>query len=556
MEKLLSTLVFILLFIHWSHAQFFQKTDQRGISNEYTNTLLLPDSTVILSERIQESGPLRSALKAENINGEVLWEIISEDTTEVLLYQNLIQIDENTFGILGYYQSCCDCTPPVSLYEMRSIQTGELILQVEDVLNTGPEGTGFYDNSFNVPITSWGFSVVKAGFATSSIYNVSDEGELLNSFAVLGTVFNLGSLNGDLMVVSQGMLYRLDIDGNAVDSVSTDFSNPNLASSDNALALEEGGTLVLYDSNLDEIASLSIIQADYLMSGSASGFTFVSDEKFYRIDESGSIQYEFDFNPISGFKAENIAAIDDIYVLAGAKVSESFSIDQIKHKHGALQIHDNGGSANLWHTDLTLSNLLIEEIELVQGGFYVNYNATVSVTVTNTGSFPVNEFYLNHAQGGGICFPSIQRFYQEESIPHLESLNISLSGLSGYTLPGSGDSLFLKICVFATNPMDQMDWDLSDDSACSEDYYTLSIDDIDLSRFVKVFPNPSSDFITIESMLQMESLQIFNTGGKQVKAMNIPGMNSARVEGLPGGLYLIQLQTEKGPLTKKVIITN
>ncbi|HKL40384.1 MAG TPA: hypothetical protein VJ894_06880, partial [Cryomorphaceae bacterium] len=129
MKQLLNLTTLILIFSQSCFAQIFQKTDQQGISNYYTNALLLPDSTLILSEGVQESGALRSVLKAENIYGEVLWEVISEDTTEVLLYQNLLRIDENTFGALGYHQSCCDCGNPVSIYEIRSIETGELIEQ-------------------------------------------------------------------------------------------------------------------------------------------------------------------------------------------------------------------------------------------------------------------------------------------------------------------------------------------------------------------------------------------------------------------------------------------
>lgn len=556
MKNLICLTSLFLLFTQFSSAQFFQKTDQRGISNYYTTAMLLPDSTLILSEGIQESGALRSALKAENIDGEILWEILSEDTTEVLLYQNLILIDENTFGVLGYHQTCCDCSNPVTIYETRSIETGELIEQEVQVLPNVIVNNAFLNNQRSATRTSWGFSIINSGFTTSTVFNLSSQGDLLDFYTVPGVIKNTASLNGDLIVPSNQTLYRHDVEGEALDSVEVSGAPLAIANSTNTVALLFGATIVLFDSNLDEIGTTAILEGDYLISGTESGFTLVSEEMFYRIADDGTIEMEFEFQPISGFEAETITALDDIYVLAGAKRSESFSIDQISHRHAAYQIHDNGGSANLWHTDLTLTDIVIDEIELVQGDFYVDYNATVSVTVENTGSFPVEGFYLNHAQSSGICFPSIQHFYRAETIPNFESLTLTLSGVSGYTLPSSGDSLFLRVCVFATNPMDQMDWDLSDDSICSEEYYTLSIEDVDLSNFIEVHPNPSVGRFTVESMLRMERIQIFNAHGRLIKEINTSGMHTLNVEDLPTGLYLIKIYTEKGPVTKKMVIGN
>jgi hypothetical protein len=54
----------------------------------------------------------------------------------------------------------------------------------------------------------------------------------------------------------------------------------------------------------------------------------------------------------------------------------------------------------------------------------------------------------------------------------------------------------------------------------------------------------------------MERVQIFNTEGRLINEMNTSGMNMVNVEDLPRGLYLVTLHTEKGAVTKKVIITN
>jgi|GEM_PF-3529697 len=535
-------------------SQIYQKTDQRGISNYYTDALLLPDSIVILSEGIQESGQLHAALRAETPFEEVLWEVIPEDTNEVFLFNELISIDENTFGVLGFRQFCCDCTPPVAFYQIRSIENGELLEEVNEVIPMNFGNNAFINREFSVAMTDWGFTVPNYNGNEQTVFNFTDQGDLISTYTLPPGSASASGFEGDFITRSGSKIYRFDELGNALDSVAVSSDIYALASSENALAALDNETLTLFDSNLDVTESISITQGNYLISGTSSGFTLVNAEKFYRISESGEIEIEYGYTAILNFEVEDITAQDDLYILAGAKRSDAFSLDQISHRHAAWQMHDNGGAAELWHTDLTLVDISIDELELNESDFYITYNASVSVTVANTGSFPVSSFYLNHAQAAGICHPFFQNEFYEETILHLGETTVSMPSISGFTLPSTADSIWLNICVFVTNPMDQMDWDVSDDSICISDYYFLSTNDINLGSFVKVYPNPARDVLRIDSELAYSEISMINTLGQIVETKIFNGQGYLDISHLIPGFYLLKIETERGQVTKKIVI--
>lgn len=104
------------------------------------------------------------------------------------------------------------------------------------------------------------------------------------------------------------------------------------------------------------------------------------------------------------------------------------------------------------------------------------------------------------------------------------------------------------------------------DSTSTQDYFgeitsgqgnfnfsTLSVDDLveeDLS--ISVYPNPASEIITVEASFHIDSVELFDITGKKV--LKSVQTNAIKVNHLPNGIYLIKIFTEKGSLTKKMVI--
>ena len=79
---------------------------------------------------------------------------------------------------------------------------------------------------------------------------------------------------------------------------------------------------------------------------------------------------------------------------------------------------------------------------------------------------------------------------------------------------------------------------------------TLSVDPIKINNFVKVYPNPATDYLYIKSNLNYQST-LYNVAGQRVMQSNAKTLN---VVDLPSGVYLLQLKSENNSISTFIII--
>ena len=79
---------------------------------------------------------------------------------------------------------------------------------------------------------------------------------------------------------------------------------------------------------------------------------------------------------------------------------------------------------------------------------------------------------------------------------------------------------------------------------------TLSVDPIKINDFVKVYPNPATDYLFIKSNLNYQST-LYNIAGQRVMQSKAKTLN---VVDLPSGVYLLQLKTENNSISTFKII--
>ena len=83
---------------------------------------------------------------------------------------------------------------------------------------------------------------------------------------------------------------------------------------------------------------------------------------------------------------------------------------------------------------------------------------------------------------------------------------------------------------------------------------TSNAEELELESSLLVYPNPSTDKITIElkNNLELKSATLFDIRGKQVKVqMTDKTLNVSR---LPRGIYVLRLETSKGAFEQKVVL--
>ena len=81
---------------------------------------------------------------------------------------------------------------------------------------------------------------------------------------------------------------------------------------------------------------------------------------------------------------------------------------------------------------------------------------------------------------------------------------------------------------------------------------TVSINEQFSNVSLIMYPNPTSDQLTIELGEKLESIVISNISGKVVKYY-VPNNNTVNVSDLTKGVYFLQLQTTEGLISKKFI---
>jgi hypothetical protein len=102
------------------------------------------------------------------------------------------------------------------------------------------------------------------------------------------------------------------------------------------------------------------------------------------------------------------------------------------------------------------------------------------------------------------------------------------------------------------------------DSTTTQDYFsglvsgfasfmfdTLSIDGVITNAFeVKVYPNPTLDVVFLDTPQKINSVEVFNLLGKRVLTTTDKNIS---LKHLNSGVYLMQIATERGRITKRII---
>lgn len=84
------------------------------------------------------------------------------------------------------------------------------------------------------------------------------------------------------------------------------------------------------------------------------------------------------------------------------------------------------------------------------------------------------------------------------------------------------------------------------------------LDDLKSIANLNVYPNPASDLLNIENNdHSIKKVQLFNSVGLIIKTLHVgQGINTFDLSDLGAGLYFIEVNTNKGAFTKKIIKTN
>lgn len=81
----------------------------------------------------------------------------------------------------------------------------------------------------------------------------------------------------------------------------------------------------------------------------------------------------------------------------------------------------------------------------------------------------------------------------------------------------------------------------------------LGVNNSALKNAVKVYPNPTFDFLTIDSEITINKAVTYTISGKKVKEIH-SSFNAIAVYDIADGIYLLKIQSDNNTVSKKIII--
>ncbi|GAA4280941.1 T9SS type A sorting domain-containing protein [Gaetbulibacter aestuarii] len=73
-----------------------------------------------------------------------------------------------------------------------------------------------------------------------------------------------------------------------------------------------------------------------------------------------------------------------------------------------------------------------------------------------------------------------------------------------------------------------------------------------LEKQIAVYPNPTSDWLSIDSKIPLTKVEIYSLWGNQIQVLN-SGLELISIRYLPPGIYLIKISSGSGTVVKKII---
>jgi len=135
----------------------------------------------------------------------------------------------------------------------------------------------------------------------------------------------------------------------------------------------------------------------------------------------------------------------------------------------------------------------------------------------------------------------------------LTSLNIKNGNSNGIISFHTINNLNLECIQVDTDIIDNIpvDWDYDAGVTFSDDCEYLGVNNNELNN-LSIYPNPTKDriMVTVENGDTIQFLQLYSVTGKQLLNTNNSEID---LSNLPVGIYLLEVKTNKGIATKKVI---
>jgi hypothetical protein len=207
-----------------------------------------------------------------------------------MAYHSLVMLSDSSFGVLGYFQECCDCTEPEPFLEIRKKSDGTLIDRVGNVLSIGVVGSPFGNEPQNITSTATGFAVLNVGWPGNTLYFLSAVGDSLYAVEVENTFISMTGFQGDILLSSADVLRRYNAEGMIIDSIITTGNTDFLIANSDRICRVVENEIRVYDGELEVVGTIDLVGNPPMVADALSdGFVIYNGETITRISDDAEL---------------------------------------------------------------------------------------------------------------------------------------------------------------------------------------------------------------------------------------------------------------------------
>ena len=240
---------------------------------------------------------------------------------------------------------------------------------------------------------------------------------------------------------------------------------------------------------------------------------------------------------------------------AALQITADFKV-RFKLGNGTTVDSDTSVGSGWHHIALTREN---NDIKLYIDGFNVGFGnidlSSILPSISTFGTGKFNGFWEGHASLAIDEFSvwllplSQAQIIQYRDTPPvgnelglLVAFNFNAAGIQ----PGGDNSAITEISDLTGNGYDAslhgFPLQGNNGNFVEVSSTTLSIDNIDANEDVKIFPNPTADFLNVSSVLDSNSYKVFNVLGAEVLSNRVSSSRTIDVRQLNKGVYFIRFE--------------
>ncbi|MEO8933622.1 MAG: choice-of-anchor J domain-containing protein [Xanthomarina sp.] len=230
-------------------------------------------------------------------------------------------------------------------------------------------------------------------------------------------------------------------------------------------------------------------------------------------------------------------------------------------------LEDRDGDGELWE----FADAEFQEVESFQGGFVWSWSWFFETFTPDNTLISPEIFLPNNADKDVQLSFKVAAFeddeeFEEHYAVYVIPANTSFTGTETPVFEETLDASYY-------NPPKTVNVDISSFAGqdiqlvfrhydCTDVFY-ISMDDIKIEEIerqlgindftqnkVNIYPNPTSDIVSIQGVDKVNRIRVFNLQGKMMKEVNAP---EASIKDLQSGMYLVNFYTDTHVFSRKVL---